>query len=111
MLALARRFATRQTTKTVRFVAFVNEEPPYFLTEQMGSFVYAERCKTRGDQISAMISLETIGYFSDAGQAAGAHSFDPIVIAAGLVPFLGMILVLLLVRNTAATDQGLVRRI
>jgi Zn-dependent M28 family amino/carboxypeptidase len=66
MLALARRFAARQRTKTLRFVAFVNEEPPYFLTQQMGSFVYAERCKTRGDQISAMISLETIGYFSDA---------------------------------------------
>jgi Zn-dependent M28 family amino/carboxypeptidase len=66
MLALARRFAARQITKTLRFVAFVNEEPPYFLTEQMGSFVYAKRCKTRGDKISAMISLETIGYFSDA---------------------------------------------
>jgi ACS family hexuronate transporter-like MFS transporter len=39
------------------------------------------------------------------------HSFDPIVIAAGLIPFVGMILVLLLVRNTRATDQGLVRRI
>ena len=65
MLALARRFAARQTRKTLRFVAFVNEEPPYFLTNQMGSFVYAKRCKNRGDQISAMISLETIGYFSD----------------------------------------------
>jgi hypothetical protein len=32
----------------------------------MGSFVYASRCKARGDQIDAMISLETIGYFSDA---------------------------------------------
>jgi hypothetical protein len=32
----------------------------------MGSFVYASRCKARGDRISAMISLETIGYFSDA---------------------------------------------
>jgi Peptidase family M28 len=66
MLALARRFAARPLSKTLRFVAFVNEEPPYFLTEQMGSFVYAKRCKTRGDQITAMISLETIGYFSDA---------------------------------------------
>ena len=32
----------------------------------MGSFVYASRCKAHGDKISAMISLETIGYFSDA---------------------------------------------
>ena len=66
MLALARRFARKPVQHTLRFVAFVNEEPPYFLTEQMGSFVYAGRCKARGDQISAMISLETIGYFSDA---------------------------------------------
>jgi Zn-dependent M28 family amino/carboxypeptidase len=66
LLALARRFAGKPTEQTLRFVAFVNEEPPYFQTEQMGSFVYAQRCKARGDQISAMISLETIGYFSDA---------------------------------------------
>ena len=45
---------------------FVNEEPPYFLSGEMGSLVYARRCKERGDKISAMISLETIGYFSDA---------------------------------------------
>ena len=66
LLALARRFAGKPAQQTLRFVAFVNEEPPYFLTEQMGSLVYAGRCKARGDRISAMISLETIGYFSDA---------------------------------------------
>src|SRR6267143_6546291 len=66
LLALARRFAGKPCGKTLRFVAFVNEEPPYFQTEQMGSLVYAKRSKARGDQIAAMISLETIGYFSDA---------------------------------------------
>jgi len=66
MLALARRFAGKTTQHAVRFAAFVNEEPPYFLGGDMGSFVYASRCKARGDKISAMISLETIGYFSDA---------------------------------------------
>ena len=66
LLALARRFAEKQTGQTLRFVAFVNEEPPYFQTEEMGSFVYAKRCKARGDRIEGMISLETIGYFSDA---------------------------------------------
>src|SRR5919198_3353689 len=65
MLALARRFAGRKTEHTLRFVAFVNEEPPYFLSGEMGSLVYAGRCKVRGDKISAMISLETVGYFSD----------------------------------------------
>src|SRR5215813_5526458 len=65
-LALARRFASARPKHTLRFVAFVNEEPPYFLSGEMGSLVYARRCKERGDKISAMISLETIGYFSDA---------------------------------------------
>src|SRR5437762_5631636 len=65
-IALARRFAGTRPKHTLRFVAFVNEEPPYFLTGEMGSLVYARRCKERGDKISAMISLETIGYFSDA---------------------------------------------
>jgi hypothetical protein len=68
-LALARRFAGRKTEHTLRFVAFVNEEPPYFLSGEMGSLVYAGRCKARGDKISAMISLETIGYFSDAANS------------------------------------------
>jgi Peptidase family M28 len=65
-LAFAQRFAGKKPEHTLRFVAFVNEEPPYFLSDEMGSFIYAGRCKARGDKISAMISLETIGYFSDA---------------------------------------------
>ena len=64
-----------------------------------------------GAGIGTIIAFELIGHFSDARQAAGTHTFDPIVIVAGLIPFIGMILVLLLVRNTRATDQGLVRRI
>ena len=64
-----------------------------------------------GAGIGTIVAFKLIGYFSDVSQANGTHSFDPIVILAGLVPFVGMILVLLLVRNTAATDQGLVRRI
>jgi ACS family hexuronate transporter-like MFS transporter len=64
-----------------------------------------------GAGIGTIVAFKFIGYFSDARQAAGTHSFDPIVIIAGLVPFIGMILVLLLLRNTQATDQALVRRI
>jgi hypothetical protein len=84
MLALARRFAQKPAQHTLRFVAFVNEEPPHFQTSQMGSFVYASRCKARGDQISAMISLETIGYFSDAPRsqtypAVGLGAFYPTI--------------------------------
>jgi len=64
-----------------------------------------------GAGIGTIIAFELIGHFSDARQAATTHSFDPIVIVAGLIPFIGMVLVLLLVRNTHATDQGLVKRI
>ena len=66
LLALARRFAGRPNARTLRFVAFPNEEPDHFQTRLMGSWVYANRCKARGDRIVAMISLETIGYFSNA---------------------------------------------
>ena len=65
VLALARSWAGREPARTLRFVAFVNEEPPFFQTEQMGSLVYARHCRQRNDNIIAMLSLETIGYYSD----------------------------------------------
>jgi ACS family hexuronate transporter-like MFS transporter len=61
--------------------------------------------------LGTIVAFKLVGYVSDARQATGTHSFDPIVILAGIVPFIGMILVLLLVRNTDATERGLVRRI
>jgi Zn-dependent M28 family amino/carboxypeptidase len=50
----------------VRFVAFTNEEEPFFQTDAMGSAQYVQNAKARGDDIKAMLSLETIGYYSDA---------------------------------------------
>ena len=61
--------------------------------------------------IGTIIAFILIGHFSDERAAHATTSFDPIVVVAGLVPFVGMILVLLLVRNTRATEAGLVRRI
>jgi Zn-dependent M28 family amino/carboxypeptidase len=66
LLALARAFGTNQPARTLRFVAFVNEEPPFFQTAEMGSLVYAKMCQQRNDNIVAMLSLETIGYYTDA---------------------------------------------
>lgn len=66
LLELARSFKEQNSERTLRFVAFVNEEPPYFQTAEMGSRVYARRSRERGEKIVAMISLETIGYYSDA---------------------------------------------
>ena len=74
VIAMAQRLAAevggaplgRPPRKTIRFVAFANEEPPFFATPQMGSFRYAQRCRDRQEKIIGMFSLETIGYFSDA---------------------------------------------
>lgn len=65
VLELAERFAGRRHAATIRFVLFVNEEPPFFHTEEMGSLVYARAARARGDRIRAMLSLETMGYYSD----------------------------------------------
>jgi hypothetical protein len=64
-LVLARALRDQPRARTVRIVLFVNEEPPYFQTDEMGSLVYARACRARGDRIVAMLSLETMGYFSD----------------------------------------------
>jgi ACS family hexuronate transporter-like MFS transporter len=61
--------------------------------------------------LGTIIAFKLIGHFSDVRSAMTTHSFDPIVIVAGFVPLVGMILVLVLVRNTDATRRGLVRPI
>ncbi len=65
ILELARMLRSRQLSRSIRFVAFVNEEPPYTYTNAMGSRRYAERAASKGERITAMLSLETIGYYSD----------------------------------------------
>ncbi|MFQ5965169.1 MAG: M28 family peptidase [Candidatus Scalinduaceae bacterium] len=71
LLSLARAFADKKTVRTLRFVSFTNEEPPYFLSDDMGSFVYARRCRERNENIVAMVSLETIGYYTDEKESQG----------------------------------------
>lgn len=63
--ALARALYGKKISRTIRFVAFVNEEPPNFMSGTMGSLVYAKRCCKNRENIYAMFSLETIGYFSE----------------------------------------------
>lgn len=65
MLELARALRASPSARTIRFVAFANEEPPWFQTPLMGSYVYAERCRSRGERVVGMISLETLGCYSD----------------------------------------------
>lgn len=66
LLELVHLLKGSHPARTVRFVAFVNEEPPWFRTEDMGSLVYAEQAHKRKENIVAAVSIETIGMYSDA---------------------------------------------
>ena len=85
LLELARAFAAGAPARTIKFVAFVNEEPPFFQTLQMGSLVYARAARARGDRIAGMLALETMGYYSD---APGSQQY-PVPEMAALYPDVG----------------------
>ncbi len=65
IMELAKLFAKIETKRTIRFVAFVNEEPPFFYSKNMGSFHYAKSLKQKNEKVLAMLSIESIGYYSD----------------------------------------------
>lgn len=67
VIELARALAAVRLPEdhVIKLVLYVNEEPPYFKTAQMGSYHHARDLYTRGEQVVAMLSLETIGYYSD----------------------------------------------
>ncbi|MGQ0652745.1 MAG: M28 family peptidase [Betaproteobacteria bacterium] len=64
MLELARMLLPEKLPIT--FVAFVNEELPYSFTLECGAYQWARRAKDRGERVSAMFSLEMLGYYKDA---------------------------------------------
>jgi Zn-dependent M28 family amino/carboxypeptidase len=67
VLELARMLKTVQLEAgtELRFVLFVNEEPPYFMGEEMGSMVHAAEMKRQGQNVQAALVLETMGYYTD----------------------------------------------
>jgi hypothetical protein len=65
LLELARRLRGASLEHAIRLVFFVNEEPPHFRTSKMGSRVWAEAAHRRGDRVIGMLSLETIGFYSN----------------------------------------------
>lgn len=62
LLELARLLKDSSRSRTIKFVAFTHEEPPYFYTSQMGSRQYAKALKRQKQKILVMFSLEMIGY-------------------------------------------------
>jgi Zn-dependent M28 family amino/carboxypeptidase len=66
LIELARRMRAKTPSTPVRFVAFANEEPPYFNTgEGMGSVEYLKRFENPAESIRFMLALETVGLYSD----------------------------------------------
>lgn len=65
MIELAEYAASKKYDRTLKFIAFANEEPPFFKKEGMGSEVYAKAAAARKDDIKAALVLEMIGYFSE----------------------------------------------
>lgn len=66
LLALARSLKDKPQPRTVKFVLFPNEELPTGGTPEMGSWIYAKEARASGDDIKAMLSLEMLGYYTDA---------------------------------------------
>lgn len=66
ILELARIVAKGKPENKIELVAYCLEEPPFFRTQHMGSYVHARRLADSGEMISGMVALEMIGYFSDA---------------------------------------------
>ncbi|NUO49119.1 MAG: M28 family peptidase [Polyangiaceae bacterium] len=69
LLELARRLRSTPESRSLRLVFFANEEPPHFEKATMGSRAHAKAAAQRGETIAAMISLETMGFFSEAEES------------------------------------------
>ncbi len=102
VLALAAWFHDRPQPRTLRFVAFANEEQPFFRTRDMGSQAYVRALQEAGDDVRAAVSLDGVGYFTD---TPGSQQY-PMDVIGWLYPdrgdFIGFI--------TRSRDAPLVRR-
>ncbi len=66
LLELARMLRDTKLNKRIDLVAYTLEEPPYFKSEMMGSYVHAKSMSESNVNVYGMVSLEMIGYFDDA---------------------------------------------
>jgi len=101
-LARLARDLDAAAAKRIRFALFVNEEPPYFRTEAMGSLQYSRALAGRNERVVAMYSLETIGFYSsEPGSQIYPAPFGLIFPDRGdFVAFVGMLGSRALVRKT-----------
>jgi Zn-dependent M28 family amino/carboxypeptidase len=90
LIEISSLFTSIAPAMTVRFVAFVNEEPPFFMSRKQGSMVYAKAARQRKDDIRLMASLETIGWYCS---EPGSQSYPPLfnLIYPDRADFLGIV--------------------
>lgn len=69
LLELARLLKGEKLNYRIDLVAYSLEEPPYFRTKNMGSFIHAQSLVTSKVDVYGMVSLEMIGYFTDANNS------------------------------------------
>ena len=112
VIELARLLTDLQGSSSfrIRLVLFVNEEPPFFKSELMGSLVYARRLKETGELVSGMFSLETLGFYSDEEHS---QRYPPPLgflypSTGNFVAFVGLTSSRALVRRTVGTFRALV---
>jgi hypothetical protein len=77
LLELARRLGTHRAERELRLVWFTNEEPPHFQTNDMGSLRYARALAAEGREVVAMLSLETLGFYSDSPDTQSTRPQSP----------------------------------
>lgn len=75
LIEIARLLRGAALGRTLKLVAFVNEEPPFFFWGEMGSQVYARAARGRKENIRLMISLEMLGYYRD---EPGSQAYPPL---------------------------------
>ncbi len=97
LLETARLIAQSATPpRNIRFVAYTNEEPPYFMNESMGSRVHAQSCRKNGDNLQGMICLESLGYYSNEPGSQELPTLygmpenaDALMLSRGIIPTTG----------------------
>jgi Zn-dependent M28 family amino/carboxypeptidase len=78
LLEIAGLLSSLRFKRTLRYVAFVNEEPPFYKGDDMGSLRYARRCRALDENVVGMINLEMIGYYTDAPGSQDYPSLGPL---------------------------------
>lgn len=89
LLEISREMRNAMPAKTVRFVAFSHEEPPYSYTRAMGSTRYAVEAREKGDNIISMIALEAIGFYTDQPGSQQQHDVVSLPNIGNFLAFVG----------------------